>query len=74
MVEFLFLFSSHGRKKERKKLSLNGLSCIKGTILFFPHGRVWKSFELEGSGVEGGLRRKLEVGFFGEFWKEFILK
>ncbi len=52
MVEFLFLFSSHGRKKERKKLSLNGLSCIKGITLFFPHGRVWKSFELEGSGVE----------------------
>jgi hypothetical protein len=22
----------------------------------------------------GGLQRNLEVGFFGEFWKEFILE
>jgi hypothetical protein len=29
---------------------------------------------VEWSGVERGLQRKLEVGFFGEFWKEFILK
>jgi len=73
----IFIFS-RGRKKERKNLNLNGLSCIKGTILFFflmeEFGRVLSLKRVEWRGGCKGNWKLVSLVNFGRnsFWRRLF--